>query len=88
MSPVARDPARVRPSAENATGPAPMLDRVLAARRVTAPGLVTFHCVTALLSSTMVSVWPPAENASAASGVELTGACGGTGAWSVAVLAG
>ena len=39
MSPVARGPARVRPSAENADGlSAPMLDRVLVARRVTARG--------------------------------------------------
>ena len=80
VSPVVRAPARVRPSAENATGPAPMLDRVLVVRRVTAPGPVTFHWVTVVLSSTMVSVWPSAENASAAFGQKLTGAGGGTGA--------
>jgi hypothetical protein len=61
---------------------------MLVVRRVTAPGPVTFHWVAVVLSWTVVSVWPSAENASAAFGQKVTGAGDGTAAWSVAVFAG
>ena len=68
VSPVTGAPATARPPAENATGPEPMLWPVMVVMRVTAPGPVTFHRVTVLLPAMVVSVCPPAENASATSG--------------------
>ena len=58
----------MRPPGENATFPAPMLLPVILLMRLAAPGRVTFHRVTVLLSAMVASVRPLAENASATSG--------------------
>src|SRR5271154_660576 len=68
VSPAVGAPATVRPSGENATGPWPMLLPVMVVMPLTVPGPVTFHRVTVALFAMVVSVRPPAENASATSG--------------------